>query len=432
MLTTRPRGTADITPDEIRKWRYVEEEFYRICRTYGYTEIRTPVFEHTELFVRGVGDTTDIVEKEMYTFVDRGGRSITLRPENTAPAVRAYLENGLYNGQKPVKLFYVGPMFRYDRPQAGRLRQFHQAGVEVFGSYDPAVDAETAAMAVGYLQRLGLKNLELHINSVGCPACRPILRQKLKEFFTRCFFDLCENCRQRLPKNPLRVLDCKNEKCREAAVCAPFTLDCLCEECRWHFDRVKEYLRLAGVEFLVNPRLVRGLDYYTHTAFEITAPGIGAQSSVGGGGRYNGLVEACGGPPTPGVGFAIGLERVILALDQQGIILPEEGGLEVFVVSAGEKTEEEAFSLLQEIRGRGIAADKDYMGRSVKAQMKQAARSKAACAVIVGEEELKAGYVLVKDMASGEQKTVKREEAADCLFNLLSTGGKGKNGRNYG
>lgn len=425
MLTTRPRGTADITPEEIQKWRYVEGEFYRICRNYGYTEIRTPVFEHTELFVRGVGDTTDIVEKEMYTFVDRGGRSITLRPENTAPAVRAYLENGLYHAPKPVKLFYTGPMFRYDRPQAGRLRQFHQAGVEVFGSYDPAVDAETAAMAVGYLQGLGLKNLELHINSVGCPSCRPVLRQVLKEFFTGYYGDLCEHCRQRLSKNPLRVLDCKNERCREAAALAPVTHDYLCEDCRQHFNRVKEYLKRAGVEFMVNPHLVRGLDYYTHTAFEIIAPGIGAQSSVGGGGRYNGLVEACGGPPTPGVGFAVGLERVILALDQQGIIWPGEGGLDVFVVSTSERTCDEAFALLQEIRRRGMAADKDYMGRSVKAQMKQAARSKAVYAVIAGEEELKAGYVLVKDMASGEQVTVKREEAADYLFNLLSTGGKG-------
>ena len=424
MLTTRPRGTADITPGEIQKWRYVEGEFYRICRAFGYAEIRTPVFEHTELFVRGVGDTTDIVEKEMYTFVDRGGRSITLRPENTAPAVRAYLENGLYNAPKPVKLFYIGPMFRYDRPQAGRLRQFHQAGVEVFGSYDPAVDAETAAMAVGYLEGLGLKNLELHINSVGCSSCRPVLRQKLKEFFASYSGELCEHCRQRLSKNPLRVLDCKNESCREAAALAPVTHDYLCGDCSRHFDRVKEYLKRAGVEFTVNPRLVRGLDYYTHTAFEITAPGIGAQSSVGGGGRYNGLVEACGGPPTPGVGFAVGLERVILALDQQGIVLPDEGGLEVFVVSAGEKTSEEAFALLQEIRRKGISADKDYMGRSVKAQMKQAARSKAFYAVIAGEEELKAGCVVIKDMASGEQKTVKRERAADCLFNLLSTGGR--------
>ncbi|MCL6557338.1 MAG: histidine--tRNA ligase, partial [Firmicutes bacterium] len=333
MITARPRGTADILPADAEKWRYVEDIFRRVCLEYNYGEVRTPVFEHTELFERGVGDTTDIVEKEMYTFRDRGDRSVTLRPEGTAPVVRAYLENNLQAGTQPVKLYYMGPMFRYDKPQAGRYRQFHQLGAEVLGSDDPAVDAELMAMVMDFYGRLGLTQLELHINSVGCPQCRSVLRARLQDFFHPVRDQLCINCRGRLAKNPLRVLDCKLEKCNQLAGGAPTTLDCLCGDCGSRFAKVKNYLDRLGIPYRVNGRLVRGLDYYTHTAFEVMAPGIGAQSSIGGGGRYNGLVEVCGGPPTPGVGFAAGMDRIALVLSQnEDMTAHEERGPDVFLV----------------------------------------------------------------------------------------------------
>lgn len=415
MLTTRPRGTNDILPGEVEKWQYLERQIHRICREYGYSEIRTPIFEHTELFKRGVGDTTDIVEKEMYTFIDRGNRSITLRPENTAPVVRAYLEDKLYAGPQPVKLYYIGPMFRYDRPQAGRFRQFHQFGVEVFGSHDPAVDAEVMAMAMDFYERLGLKNLELHINSVGCPRCRPVLRRKLQDFFQARLDQLCKNCRERLEKNPLRILDCKEASCGEAGAHAPTTIDCLCEDCAGHFEVVKKHLDLLNLAYIVDCRLVRGLDYYTHTAFEIMAPGIGAQSSIGGGGRYDGLVETCGGPSTPGVGYALGVERVILAMERQGLAVPGISRPGVFVVTAGEAAAGAAFKLLFKLRSAGIPADKDYLSRSMKAQMKYAGKTGAKYVVITGEEELKQGIVLVRDMDAGKQETVPVDEIIDHL-----------------
>ena len=415
MLTTRPRGTNDILPGEVEKWQYLESQIRLICGEYGYTEIRTPIFEHTELFMRGVGDTTDIVEKEMYTFIDRGERSITLRPEGTASAVRAYLEDKLYAGPQPVKLYYTGPMFRYDRPQAGRFRQFHQFGVEVLGSNDPAVDAEVMAMAMDFYQRLGLQNLELHINSVGCPDCRPVLRRELQNFFRPRLENLCKNCQDRLNKNPLRILDCKEIRCGENGVNAPTTIDCLCESCSEHFGQVKKHLELLDIPYVVDRRLVRGLDYYTHTAFEIMAPGIGAQSSIGGGGRYNGLVETCGGSPTPGIGYALGLERIILSMERQGVAIPSAPGPDVFVVTAGLAVADEAFKLLFKFRFAGFSADKDYLNRSLKAQMKVAGKTGARYAVIIGEEELKQGVVLVRDMGAGEQKAVTISEVIGYL-----------------
>ena len=415
MLTTRPRGTSDILPGEVEKWRVLEKRFRVICREYGYSEIRTPVFEHTELFLRGVGDTTDIVEKEMYTFLDRGGRSVTLRPEGTAPAVRAYLEGRLHTGPQPVKLFYTGPMFRYDRPQAGRFRQFHQFGAEVFGAHDPAVDAEVIAMAMAFYGGLGLNDLELRLNNVGCPRCRPVLRDKLQEYFRPRVADLCKNCGERLAKNPLRILDCKEERCRELGKGAPATLDCLCEECRVHFESVQRYLDLLGVVCVIDNRLVRGLDYYTHTAFEIMAPDIGAQSSIGGGGRYNGLIEVCGGSPAPGIGYALGVERILLAMERQGVAAAADERLDVFVVTAGTAAGDEAFRLLFQIRGAGIAADKDYLGRSLKAQMKYAGKTGARVALIVGEEEIEQGTVLVREMSTGEQSAVAKEDVIHVL-----------------
>lgn len=415
MLTTKPRGTNDILPGEVEKWHFLELQIRGICREYGYSEVRTPIFEHTELFLRGVGDTTDIVEKEMYTFTDRGKRSITLRPENTASVVRAYLEEKLYAGPQPVKLFYCGPMFRYDRPQAGRFRQFHQFGVEVFGSHDPALDAEVMAMAMDFYGRLGLQNLKLLINSVGCPNCRPGLRRKLQDYFRPQMEGLCKVCRERFEKNPLRILDCKEGRCAEIGVNAPVILDCLCNDCRAHFEEVKRSLNLLGLSYLVDRRLVRGLDYYTHTAFEITAADIGAQSSIGGGGRYNGLVEICGGPPVPGIGFALGMERIILTMERQGIDLPGVSRPEVFVVTAGEAAAAEAFRLLFKLRSGGISADKDYLGRSLKAQMKFAGKTGARYAIIVGEEELKQGKVMVRDMNAGEQAAIALNDVVQYL-----------------
>lgn len=415
MITARPRGTDDILPADAAKWIYVEDTFRRVCREYNYGEMRTPIFEHTELFERGVGDTTDIVEKEMYTFQDRGERSITLRPEGTASAVRAYLENNLNAGPQPVKLYYFGPMFRYDKPQAGRYRQFHQLGAEVLGSNDPAVDAELVAMLMDYYGRLGLKKLELHINSVGCPHCRSVLRGKLQDFFRPVEDRLCINCRGRLARNPLRVLDCKNEKCNELAVYAPTTLDSLCNDCRDHFEKVKAYLDRLGVPYQVDSRLVRGLDYYTNTAFEIMAPDIGAQSSIGGGGRYNGLAEACGGPPTPGVGYALGIERIILAMEKQGLPFPEPTRPDVFVATAEPDCGGEALEILFSLRRSGLKADKDFLGRSLKAQMKYAGKCGCRFVVIIGGDELQRGAASLKDMSSGRQDQVPLADLAEKI-----------------
>ncbi|NQS76489.1 MAG: histidine--tRNA ligase [Peptococcaceae bacterium] len=415
MLTTRPRGTNDIIPGEVEEWRWVEEQFAKICTQYGYSEIRTPIFEHTELFQRGVGDTTDIVEKEMYTFTDRGGRSITLRPENTAPSVRAYLENKFHAGPQPVKLFYSGPMFRYDRPQAGRFRQFHQVGVEVFGTNDPAVDSEVIAMGMDFYKRLGLQNLELHINSVGCGVCRPVQRQKLKEYFRPRLGELCRNCQSRFEKNPLRILDCKEQRCAKAAQDAPSTLDCLCPECADHFAQVKRHLDLLDVAYVINKRLVRGLDYYTHTAFEIMARDIGAQSSIGGGGRYNGLIEILGGPSVPGVGYALGLERILLTMKGQGIIVGAPAKCDVFVVTAGSEVADTAYKLLFSLRAAGISADKDYLGRSLRAQMKYAGKCGAHFVVIIGAEELARGTAPIRDMNTGKQEDIRLDSIAAYL-----------------
>ncbi|HBT48086.1 MAG TPA: histidine--tRNA ligase [Peptococcaceae bacterium] len=410
MLTHRPRGTEDILPGASEKWQYLEEKARSLCRLYGYREIRTPIFEHTELFLRGVGETTDIVEKEMYTFLDRSERSLTLRPEGTAPVVRALLEHRLYGGVLPVKLFYLGPMFRYGRPQAGRLRQFHQFGVEVFGSRDPGVDAEVIALAMDFYRQVGVENTELRINSVGCPACRAAHREKLKAYLRPKLAELCPTCRNRFERNPLRIFDCKSEACQELLAAAPTITASLCPDCAEHFRRVLRYLDDLGLEYVLDEGLVRGLDYYTNTAFEITVPDIGAQSSIGGGGRYDGLVEACGGPPTPGIGFGLGLERILLALEAQGKDIEVTGGVDVLVVTAGSGLEGPAMDLLKTLREHGIAADKDYMGRSLKAQMKYAHRYPAGLAIILGEEELKARKVTVRDLLRGEQQEVAWED----------------------
>ena len=404
MLTTAPRGTKDIIAADVFAWRYLEDTMRRICAQYGYKELRTPVFEHTELFLRGIGETTDVVEKEMYTFVDRGNRSLTLRPENTASAVRAYIEHKLYAEPAPTKLFYIGPMFRYDRPQAGRYRQFHQFGIEALGVSGPNIDAEIILLAVQILQDLGLKDLKLKINSVGCPKCRPVHREKLQSFFKPHFEELCNDCKSRYDRNPLRLLDCKNPQCHELGEGAPSLEECLCDECREHFNGLKELLTAVGLEYEVDHNLVRGLDYYTKTAFEIQYAPLGAQSAVCGGGRYDGLIEEVGGPATPGIGFAMGMERVLLALESQKLLPDFADKMDVFVVCPKKELFVHAFKAVTELRKAGLKAEFDFQGRSMKAQMKQANRLNADYVLIFGEDEFVRGNVVLRNMSNSEQE----------------------------
>lgn len=415
MLTTGPRGTKDILPDTSGYWRHVEVLARDICRLYGYQEIRTPVFEHTELFLRGIGETTDIVEKEMYTFNDRGGRSITLRPENTAAAVRAYLEHKLYADAQPTKLFYIGPMFRYDRPQAGRFRQFHQFGVEAIASPGPVIDAEIIMLAIDFFHKLGLSDLKLYINSVGCPVCRPVYRQKLQEFLKPKLAQLCSDCQSRLDRNPMRILDCKNENCTKLTQGAPQITDCLCPECKSHFNELKSLLAGAGVDFILNPRLVRGLDYYTKTAFEIQYAPLGAQSAICGGGRYDGLIEECGGQPTPAIGFAMGLERVMLALEKQNLLPVITQGIDAFIAPMEAKAQVMAFRVLTSLRRAGLTCDMDFMGRSLKAQMKQANKLSSRFVVIIGESEIANGEVTLKNMQTGKQQSISEIDVCSII-----------------
>lgn len=406
MLTNAPRGTKDILPDSVGDWNYVEGEIRELCRRFGYSEIRTPIFEHTELFQRGIGEGTDVVDKEMYTFTDRGDRSITLRPENTASAVRAYLQNKLYAESNLVKLFYIGSMFRYDRPQAGRMREFHQFGVEALGEANPAVDAEVILLAMSLLEGLGLKDLELSINSVGCPKCRSKYRTMLQDFFRDKLDDLCEDCRSRFDRSPLRILDCKKDSDKPYMADAPKITDCLCDECSDHFAKLKEHLANAGISFQHDPRLVRGLDYYTKTAFEIKYPPLGAQSAVAGGGRYDGLIEEMGGSPTPAVGFATGLERLLLALESQNLLPEKSRSVDAYVVALGEAAQSEGFKLLNNLRRAGLSAAMDFAGRSMKAQMKQANKLGARYALILGDDEIAEGVVMLRSMSDSQQEKV--------------------------
>lgn len=409
------KGTHDILPEEVYKWDYMEGVIRDVCARYGYKEIRTPIIEATELFQRGIGDTTDVVTKEMYTFTDRGNRSVTLRPENTASAVRAYLEHKMYGDQQVHKMFYIGSMFRYDRPQAGRYREFHQFGLEVLGASSPLADAEVIAMACEIFHRLGLKDLDLHLNSIGDKNCRPAYRQKLIEFFEGKKDQLCDDCRERLYKNPLRILDCKEEGCKKASIGAPEITDYLCDDCHKKFEAVKHYLDGLGISYTVDPRLVRGLDYYTNTAFEIQYPPLGAQSAVCGGGRYDGLVEEIGGPSTPGIGFAIGLERLLLALEMQNLIPAPKAQERVYIAALGEDAVAEGFKIQEELRGLGVLTDMDLQGRSLKGQMKQAGKLDSQFTVIIGSNELEKGAAAVKNMADGTQKDIPFAEVADYI-----------------
>lgn len=414
-MRTRPRGTNDILPGEVEKWQELERIMRDVSRLYGYNEIRTPIFEDTELFQRGVGDSTDIVEKEMYTFTDRGNRSLTLRPEGTAAVVRAFVENKLYAEPQPTKLYYIGPMFRYDRPQAGRYRQFHQYGVEVLGSDDPSVDAEVIAMAMDIYSRLGLQGLKVELNSVGCPSCRPVHRESLQEYLTEKKDRLCPTCQSRYERNPMRILDCKNPTCQELIQTAPTIDQMLCTNCQDHFVKVQAHLIAMNVPIQLNPRLVRGLDYYVQTAFEIVAEGIGAQSSVGGGGRYDGLIEQVGGPALPGIGFALGMERILLTMEQQGLILGEQAHRDVYIATLGDSAQIAGAVLAQKLRRAGLAVERDYLKRSLKAQLKAADRFRVKYTVILGEEELNNNQVILRDMQDGNQLVLKLDDVEGYL-----------------
>ncbi len=407
MFIKVPKGTQDILPEDISKWYYVEDIIKEILNKYGYKEIRTPFFEYTDLFVRGIGESTDIVTKEMFTFPDRKGRSLTLRPEGTAPVIRAYLENGMDRTSKVIKLFYLGSMFRCEKPQAGRFRQFNQFGIEVIGTKSPAADAEVIITVLDVYKKLGLKNLEILINSVGCKKCRVDYIQKLKKYLKDKKDFLCSECKERYNKNPLRVLDCKKDSCKKITESAPVIIENLCQDCESHFAQVKLYLYDQKIIFHEDPRLVRGLDYYTKTAFEIISVGLGAQNAIGGGGRYDDLVEELGGKPTPAVGFAAGIERMIIAIDQQKIEWPVEKRLDIFVAKVNEKNKDTAFRLLQKIRNAGLSADMDYSEGSLKSQMRIANKIGARYTVIVGEEELSKNMVILRNMQTKEQKGIK-------------------------
>ncbi len=404
-----PRGTQDILPGKVELWQFVETKARDLCRRYNYKEIRTPIFEHTELFARGVGDTTDIVQKEMYTFLDRGERSLTLRPEGTASTVRAYVENKLFGSPvQPTKLYYIGPMFRYERPQSGRMRQFVQFGVEALGSADPTIDAEVIALAMEFYRELGLQNVKLVINSLGDTESRTAHRKALINHFEPRITEFCADCQTRLAKNPLRILDCKKDRDHELMGTAPAILEYLNEESSLYFAKVKKLLSEMKIEFEVDPNLVRGLDYYNNTAFEIMidGDGFGSITTLSGGGRYNGLVQEIGGPDTPGIGFALSIERLLMALEVQNIELPIQEQIDCFVIALGDEAKLAASIASFTLRQAGFSCDQDYLDKKMKAQMKAADRLNATYVAIIGESELEKQTVVVKEMATGEQQEI--------------------------
>lgn len=410
-----PRGTSDILPEAQLYWRYVEQKAVNICQLYGYERIDSPAFEDTGLFTRSVGPGTDIVEKEMYTFKDKGDNQITLRPEGTAPVCRAYLEHGLHNQPQPVKLYYIASIFRYERPQAGRYRQHYQFGCEAIGDDDPVLDAEVIDMAWQFLRSLSLSRLSLLLNSIGCQQCRPGYLSVLKEYYAEHMEELCSDCKVRLDRNPLRLLDCKQPSCQKAADAAPQSVDYLCPGCEAHFSQLKVYLKLLKIPFAINHRLVRGLDYYTRTVFEIQPEAAGAQSTIVGGGRYDDLIEELGGKPTPAIGFATGIERIILNLKKQVIPVPPLPKPEVFIAHVGNEARKEAVKLTSRLRQAGIGIIMATSTKSLKAQLRQANNLGARYAVIIGEEEIKNGMVSLRDMVSAEQKTVAASELPGIL-----------------
>lgn len=416
MEVQAPKGTKDMLPQDAYKWHFVENKFREIAKFYGMREIRTPMFEHTDLFLRGVGDTTDIVQKEMYTFNDKGNRSITLKPEGTAPVVRAFIENRLFNEAQPTKLYYAIPCFRYENVQKGRLRQFHQFGTEVFGSKEPSMDAEVIAFAMEFLKSIGLKSLSLNINNLGCPNCRPKYNEALKKFLEENYDDLCGLCQSRFEKNPMRILDCKNKNCGEITKNAPIILDYMCEECDTHFTEVKKYLDALNIPYTVDPGIVRGLDYYTKTIFEI----LNDDFTVCGGGRYDRLIEQLGGPEMPAVGFGLGIERLLLTLQNEGIEIPNEGLYDLYIGARGEDGKLASFKLANALRTRGIKTEINHMGRSLKAEMKYANKIGAKFTVVLGDDELQTGNAKLKRMSDGEQFEVNLNNIEEIVAILNS------------
>jgi len=405
MIINIPKGTKDILPKDIYKWQYVEDVFKKTCEKYGFTEIRTPMFEHTELFKRGIGDTTDVVQKEMYTF-EIAERSLTLKPEGTSPVVRSYIENKLYVEQSPAKYFYITPCFRYEKMQKGRQREFHQFGIEIFGASSMLADAEVIALAMDFFRSVGIKNLKLHINSIGCPNCRAEYRNALQDFLRPNLDKLCETCKERFDKNPMRILDCKSPECQKYVVGAPMMLDYLCDDCKKAFEDLKTNLDALGIPYEVDPGIVRGLDYYTKTAFEIISEDLGAQSTVCGGGRYDNLIEEVGGPATPGVGFGLGIERLLLILEANGIEIPQPKKCDVFIASIGDKAKAEALKISKQLRENGVRVLTDVCERGLKAQFKYADRLNADYTIVIGDDEIDKGVVSLRDMNNSTQEEV--------------------------
>lgn len=410
-----PKGTKDILPSQVYLWQHLEKTARETSEKFAFKEIRTPVFEHTELFLRGVGDTTDIVNKEMYTFLDKGGRSVTLRPEGTAGVARAFVENGLAGGALPAKLYYLISAFRYERPQAGRLREFHQFGAEMYGAGGAFADAEIISLADGFLKALGLKKVALQINSIGCKSCRAEYHKALGEYFSPRLFDMCGDCKTRFGKNPMRILDCKEERCKKHTAGAPRMLDFLCGDCRAHFEEVKELLAASGIAFTVNPSIVRGLDYYSRTVFEFTSDAAGAQGTVLGGGRYDGLLEQMGEKPLPAVGFAAGMERLLMVMEAENAPVPQEEGVCCYLAGMEKESRKRAFLLAEALRGQGVSCEVDLMERSLKAQFKYADKRGARFVAVIGEKELSDGAAEVKDMRNSASERVKFSELVQYL-----------------
>ena len=407
LITTAPRGTKDLLPQESYKWQYVEKEFNNVCAQFNYKETRVPTFEHTELFERGVGDTTDVVEKQMYTFLDKGNRSITLRPEGTSSVARSFLQNSLYAEAMPAKMYYNIPCFRYEKSQKGRLREFHQFGVEVFGAEAPTIDAEVISLALTFLDRVGLKDLTVHINSIGCKECRKKYNDALREFLRPRLDKLCDTCKGRFERNPLRILDCKSEICQEQIQGAPVLLDYICDDCREHFEKFKACLDNMGIKYEIDPGIVRGLDYYSKTVFEM----ISGDFTVCGGGRYDGLVEELGGQPTPAIGFGLGIERLLLRLEETGAVIPEPENVDLYVAPLGEKASLYVQQLVYNLRKKGIKAETDHMGRGLRAQMNYADKIGCRYSLVLGDNEIDTGIASVKNMTDGTKTDIKLDEA---------------------
>ena len=418
LITKAIKGTKDVLPKDVHKNQYIEATALDVASKFGYKEIRTPVFEHTELFQRGVGDTTDVVQKEMYTFDDKGGRSITLRPEGTAGAVRSFLENGLCNEALPQKVCYLTSCYRYEKPQAGRLREFHQFGVECFGTASPLADAEIIALAKSIFDTLGVRDLSLEINSIGCPKCRAEYHKALKEYFASRKDELCDTCKGRLDRNPMRILDCKSPICHEIAQGAPVVIDYLCDECKEHFEKVQKYLDAQNIEYKINPQIVRGLDYYTKTVFEFVSNSIGAQGTVCGGGRYDGLVEELGGQHTASLGFAMGLERLRLLMEAQGCEFPQAEKPDLFIVALGEKATLKALEIAKDMREEGFSALLDLNQRSVRAQMKYADKLGAKFNVVIGDNEVENKIAKLKNMQTGEETEINLDTFVSGFYNI--------------